>query len=102
MKGTHKKEERKADGCPHPGKDSDRLGETAARLGSRKGKYVITCISPRDGGILYYQDRKVDRKTFWTADEENAYRFATQTAADGYCKRLRYNHPRVREISQGT
>lgn len=74
----------------------------AERLKQLRGTYVITCLSPYTGKILYYQDRSISRKSFWTEFLSNAFGFRSPIAAHAYCKRMRYNKPNVRYVNPDT
>ena len=67
-----------------------------------EGKYIITCTSPKTGDTIYYQDRSISKKGFWTRYLCNAFGFRQRTAAEAYCKRLRYNKPKVKYVEPGT
>lgn len=66
------------------------------------GKYIITCTSPKNSDILYYQDRSICKKGFWTQYISNAFAFHSATAAKAYRKRLRYNNPVVNYFNPKT
>lgn len=66
------------------------------------GKYIITCTSPKNSDILYYQDRSISKKGFWSQYISNAFAFHSTIAAEAYCKRIRYNNPVVNYMNPTT
>lgn len=69
------------------------------RLG---GRYIITCTSSKDGHTLYYQDRSITKKRYWTRDIGETLGFPSDISAKSYCKRLRYNKPTVQYVDPET
>lgn len=65
------------------------------RLKKLVGKYVITCKARNGKDLLYYQDRSISKNSFWTKFLSNAFGFSSKIAAETYCKRLRYNEPKI-------
>ena len=66
------------------------------------GKFVITCQSRKNNQRLFYQDRNLIKDCFWTKFKSNAFGFYSEIAARAYCKRLRYNKPKVWYINPNT
>lgn len=80
------------------GWDADRELEMsrAKWISDMKGKFVIISasrLSPSDR--LFYQDRNISRKGFWTKFIANARVFNTEKEAEKVCSRLRYNNQEV-------
>ena len=82
--------------------DIDYDEELKHRRKKLSGKYILTCISPKNGDTLYYQDRSINKKGFWSTEFSTAFGFFSEITANAYCKRLRYNKPKVQFVEPNT
>lgn len=68
------------------------------RIQKLSGKYVIICDSKNKDEILYLQDQKLSKASFWTIFLANAKGFDTKQDALNMLKKLKYNNPRLAKI----
>lgn len=63
-----------------------------------QGKFIIVCNSQYNGKKLYYQDRNISKRGFWTRYKNNAFGFESKKAAEYCCRKLRYNNARIEKV----